>query len=125
MSVLVDSSVWIAYFRGHAEANPLDLLLDQNRVAVNELILAEIIPPLEARRQHKLITLLRHVKCLPLVIDWEGIIRMQVACLRRGAQHVGIPDLIIAQQAVQCQLSLYSLDKHFRLIGRRLSITLY
>ncbi len=42
MSVLVDSSVWIDYFRGTGEE--LDYLIEEAVVATNELILAELVP---------------------------------------------------------------------------------
>ncbi len=38
MSVLVDSSVWIAYFRGSRELSKLDFLIDKNLVVTNDLI---------------------------------------------------------------------------------------
>ncbi|MBI2438574.1 MAG: PIN domain nuclease, partial [Lentisphaerae bacterium] len=56
--------------------------------------------------------------------DWDGIIEMQVACLRNGINRVGIPDLIVAQQAMQHNLSLFSLDKHFRLLGKHVPLSL-
>jgi hypothetical protein len=47
MSVLVDSSIWIDYFRNTGKADALDVLIDENLVVVNDLILAELIPPPE------------------------------------------------------------------------------
>jgi hypothetical protein len=44
MSVLVDSSVWIEYFRNGNNLNELDILIDENLVLINDLILSELIP---------------------------------------------------------------------------------
>ncbi len=43
--ILVDSSVWIDYFRGTAtpEADCLDMLLGQEPVAIGDLILTEVL----------------------------------------------------------------------------------
>ncbi len=49
MSVLVDSSVWIEYFRGGTQTT-IDSLIDENLVVVNDLILSELLAmPLRAR----------------------------------------------------------------------------
>ena len=44
MSVLVDTSVWIEYFRSGNNFEKLDFLIDENLVVTNDLILAELIP---------------------------------------------------------------------------------
>ena len=43
--ILVDSSVWIDYFRGAAtpEANRLDRLLEDEPLATGDLVLAEVL----------------------------------------------------------------------------------
>lgn len=116
MNVLVDSSVWIDYFRGGSNSS-LDWLIEENLICINDLISAELVPFLRVRRQRKLIELLGVVRRLPLAIDWEGIIELQVKCLHSGINKAGIPDLIIAQNAMQNDAALYSLDKHFQLIS--------
>ena len=37
-------------------------------------------------------------------------------CLQNGLNGIGIPDLIIAQNAKQNHAEIYSLDNHFRLM---------
>jgi len=43
------------------------------------------------------IELLHEINRIPLDIDWKEIVEFQVRCLKSGANGVGIPDLIIAQ----------------------------
>jgi predicted nucleic acid-binding protein len=50
---------------------------------------------------------------------------MQVTCLRNGINKVGIPDLIVAQHAMQHNLSLFSLDKHFRMLSKHVALKLH
>jgi predicted nucleic acid-binding protein len=125
MSVLVDSSVWVNYFGGTGQADVLELLIEENLVVTNELILAELIPPLSIRKKRHLIALLKDIKRQPLLIDWDEIIHLQTLCLSNGINGVGIPDLIIAQNAIQGGLRLLSHDKHFALISRNTSLELY
>jgi predicted nucleic acid-binding protein len=125
VSVLVDSSVWIEYFRGYPRDSDLDFLIQEDLVVVNDLILAELIPALHLRRQAKLIGLIRDVARPPLDTDWDDIIQMQIVCLRNGINKVGIPDLMIAQHAIQNGLELYSRDKHFALLAQHVPLALH
>lgn len=125
MNVLVDSSVWIEYFRGTANSGRLDFLIEENLVVVNDLILAELIPALHLKRQRKLISLMREIICPPLEVDWDDLIQMQITCLRHGVNKVGIPDLMIAQHAIQNRLELYTQDKHFKLIAQHVPLALH
>jgi predicted nucleic acid-binding protein len=60
-----------------------------------------------------------------LTIDWHGIVELQVTCLRNGINKVGVPDLIIAQQAMQHRISLLTLDKHFRHLGKLVPLAIH
>lgn len=125
MSVLVDSSVWIDYFRGGETAASVEGLIDDGLIVVNDLILAEIAPALIVKRQRQIVALLQEIPRAPLDIEWNGIVDLQVNCLRNGINKVGIPDLVIVQNTLQNSLSLLSLDKHFRLIGGFTALDLY
>lgn len=99
MSVLVDTSVWIDYFRDANNSAGLDVLISENLVVTNDIILAELIPFLKVKKQLSVVKLLQEVNRLPMQINWEEIIEFQLKCLKTGANGVGIPDLIIAQNA--------------------------
>lgn len=116
MNVIVDTSVWIDYFKKGNQPSIMDVLIDENLVTTNDIILAELIPFLRVKKQERLITLLVKIRRLPLQIDWEKIIEYQVKCLQEGINGIGIPDLIIAQNSIHHQCKIHSLDKHFRLL---------
>ncbi len=124
MRVLVDTSVWVAYFRGASDLSAVDWLIEEDLVVTNDLILAELTPALLVRGERKLVMLLGEIERLPLALEWEGIVEMQVTCLRNGINKVGIPDLIVAQQVMHCSLSLFTMDKHFRLMSRHMPLTI-
>ena len=125
MGVLVDTSIWIDYFKGGDGSTDLDGLIDANLVVTNDLILAELVPYLRVKKQMGVIQLLQEINRLPMQINWDEIVEFQVGCLESGANGVGIPDLIIAQNARANHCRVYSLDKHFRLLKQVIKIELY
>jgi len=101
MSVLIDTSVWVEYFRNGNNCEPLDVLIDENLVATNDLVLAELIPYLKIRKQRTIIKLLSSINNLGMAINWDQIMDFQYECLKNGINGIGIPDLIIAQNVKQ------------------------
>ncbi|MBC8432441.1 MAG: PIN domain-containing protein [Desulfobacterales bacterium] len=124
MSVLVDTSIWIEYFRAGNHSEKLDFLIDENLIVINDLILAELIPSLRVRNQRKIISLLYNINKLELSISWNQIIELQFKCLKNGLNGIGIPDLIVAQNAKQNQCTIYSLDNNFELMKDILKLQL-
>ena len=119
-SILIDTSVWIEYFRGSGSID-LDIindLIDNNQICTNYLIVSELTPPLTLKKELKVIDLLLAIRNIPIVINWEQIIDYQIINLKNGINHVGIPDLIILQNVIHNNLELFSLDKHFLFMNR-------
>ena len=125
MQVLVDSSVWIDYFRGGKTSDDLDLLIDENLIAVNDLILTELIPYLRLQNRKKLINLMHSILKYEMRINWDQIINFQTKCLKKGINGIGIPDLLIAQNSLQNQCKIFSLDQHFNLMESLLKLKLF
>ena len=124
MSVLVDTSIWIEYFRIGNNFEKLDFLIDENLIVINDLILAELVPSLRARNHRKIIKLLNNINKLDLSVNWNQIIEFQFKCLKNGLNGIGIPDLIIAQNAKQNHCDIYTLDRHFELMKDILKLQL-
>jgi predicted nucleic acid-binding protein len=124
MRILVDSSIWIDYFRGGNDSEVMDSYIDENVICTNHLILSELIPNLRIRKENKLIDLLTEVSKIPLNINWNLIIEFQTICLKNGINKVGIPDLIIVDNAIQNDIILFSMDKHFKLISEYIDLKL-
>ncbi|MCF8260970.1 MAG: PIN domain-containing protein [Melioribacteraceae bacterium] len=124
MRILVDSSIWIDYFRGGKNSEVMDSYIDENVICTNHLILSELIPNLRIRKEKKIIDLLTEISIIPLNINWNQIIEYQTICLKNGINKVGIPDLIIVDNAIQNDLILFSNDKHFKLIYEYIALKL-
>ena len=125
--VLLDSSVWIEYFRDSNSkvSSDVDKLIDIGNIFTNELILTEIIPYLKMKKQSQLIHILESLECFNMTIDWKQIIEFQVINLKNGINKIGIPDLLILQNSIQNQCTFFTLDKHFKLMSKVHQIDLY
>ena len=126
MEILVDISVWIDYFRSGKNSIKLDFLIDENLVVINDLILVELLPLLVIRNEKSIIRLLKKIKNNPINVNWQEIVNHQVQCLKAGTSGIGIPDLLIAQNAIQNGTPIYSIDKHFSFMYKaNIGIKLY
>ena len=124
MTVLVDTSIWIEYLRTGKNSEKLDFFIDENLIVTNDLILAELVPSLRIHNQRKVVKLLYNIKKLELLINWDQIIEFQFKCLKNGLNGIGIPDLIVAQNAKQNHCEIYSLESHFKLMKDILKLQL-
>ena len=125
MSVIIDSSVWIEYFRNGNNYEKVDFLIEKNGVVINDLILTELTPFLKLKKQHKLVKLLHTINNAAIDIKWGQLVELQYKCLINGLNGVGIPDLIICQNAMQHNCKVYSLDKHFSKMSKFLGFKVF
>ena len=122
-NVLIDSSVWIKYFRSGGIPK-LDRLIEEDLACINELILTELSPALMLKNETDILEGMQAIEKIPLNIDWEIIRDYQLMNLKSGLNKIGIPDLIILQQVIDQKISLFSFDKHFRLMQKHLHFDL-
>jgi predicted nucleic acid-binding protein len=122
-SVLIDSSVWIEYFKAGG-IDKLDRLIEEDLACVNELIMTELMPAATLKNETDILEGLQALSMIPLNIDWEIVRDYQLMNLQNGISNVGIPDLIILQQVIDEKITLFSFDKHFRLMQSSLNFDL-
>lgn len=116
--ILVDSSVWIDYFRGVVtpQAEKLDSLLGIEPVATGDLILAEVLQGFVSDRDfnqaRKLMTSL-------VVVDLAGQgIAIQAARNFRALRKLGVTvrktiDTVIATRCIESKMTLLYSDRDF------------
>lgn len=116
--ILVDSSVWIDYFRGAPtpQANKLDALLGSEPVATGDLVLTEVLQGFGSDRDfnqaRKLLTSL-------VVVDLAGRdIAIQAAKNFRTLRRLGITvrktiDAVIATRCIESGFTLLYSDRDF------------
>lgn len=122
--VLVDSSIWVGYFKD-GQHHTLEELLMEDLVVTNDIILSELIPSATLKGETDLIRGLESLHNQELDIDWIGLRKLQILNLKHGINKVGIPDLVIIQHALQHNFSLWTTDKHFYLMQKHIHINLY
>jgi predicted nucleic acid-binding protein len=116
--ILVDSSVWIDYFRGTAtpQAEQLESLLGTEPIAIGDLILTEVLQGFVSDRDfnqaRKLLTSL-------VVVDLAGQdIAIQAAKNFRALRALGVSvrktiDTVIATRCIESDLPLLYSDRNF------------
>jgi len=124
-SILIDTSVWIEYFSGNKSVDNLDNLIDSDVICTNKIILSELIPFLKNKKEFKLIDLLLSIDEVTLNIDWDRIIDYQFINVKNNLNKIGIPDLIILQNVLDNNLSIYTLDKHFKNMEKLFNLNIY
>ncbi len=122
--VLVDSSVWISYFRDKSAHQNLDELIENNQICTNDLVLSELLPFLHLKKRAIVIDLMLELPKTDLSINWEFIINLQIHNLKNGINRVGIPDLILVDNVLANNLILFAEDKHFKLMQKHFGFDL-
>jgi predicted nucleic acid-binding protein len=123
-NVLIDSSVWIEYFKSGGLPK-MDRLIEEDLASTNELIITELAPALMQQKEDEILEGLNAIQKIPLQIDWDIIREYQFMNLKNGINSVGIPDLIILHQVIDQKLTLFTIDKHFTLMQKHLTFDLF
>ena len=115
---LVDSSVWIDYFRGAAspEADRLDDLLGREPVLIGDLMLAEVLQGFTSDRDFN--EALRLMSSLELVEIAGRDVAIQAARNYRRLRELGVTvrktiDNLIATRCIEDRLALLYSDRDF------------
>jgi predicted nucleic acid-binding protein len=122
MNYIIDSCVWIDYFNKKLHYDTVSQLLTDNLAYINKIILAELIPSARIYKEFDFITCLSGLNLLALDIDWDEIIEIQHLCIKSGINKLGLLDIVIAQNAKQNDIGVFSTDKHMILLSQKLGI---
>jgi predicted nucleic acid-binding protein len=122
MNYLIDSCVWIDFFRYKKHFEVISELLMDNTVYINKIILAELIPPARKNKEDNFIECLSGINIISLNIDWDEIMEIQYQCLLSGINRLGLLDIAIAQNAKQNDVEIFSTDNHIKLLTQVMGI---
>jgi predicted nucleic acid-binding protein len=122
MKYLLDSCIWIDFFAKGTHQEVLSSLLMNNFAYTNKAILSELIPAARMKKENLLINCLSGLEQVPLSIDWNVITEIQYMCLKKGLNKIGLIDIVIAQNAQQHDLGIFSSDKHMEMISQIMDI---
>ena len=113
--IIVDTSVWVAYFRG---ANPLiqhalDGLIDDDCVAVVPPVRLELILGCRKAQRKVLIESIDALHHLPVTEQTWALAEKLSSDMRGTGTTPGVVDVLIAAAASEHEALLWTLDKDF------------
>jgi len=125
--ILVDSSVWIDFFRGAdtPQTDRLDALLDREIIAVGDLILTEVLQGFDSDRDFRQAAAL--MEALP-IFDLAGSdVALKAARNFRTLRTLGVTtrktiDTIIATFCIERELPLLYSDRDFDPFAKHLGL---
>lgn len=116
--ILVDSSVWIDYFRGVStlQTDRLDLLLGTDHLAIGDIILTEVLQGFTRQRDFDLA--LEHLSALTLVEIGGRDVAVRAAANFRRLRALGVTprktiDTLIATRCIESGYPLLFSDRDF------------
>lgn len=120
--VLLDTSAWVCYFRHQGWEKlktEIQELLTEGRAVTCWVIKAELLIAATGRKNFdRLREYLSAVPEIPITERvWERASRLGFA-LRNQGLTIPLPDLLIAQIALESDLALWHVDQHFEEIRR-------
>ena len=114
--VLVDTSIWIDYFKSpiSSAGEALSTLIEQERVALVGVVIAELLQGLRSEKEKK--RLIKDFSVLNFISanreDWISTGLMLSNLKSRGIT-IPLTDAIIAQLCLRHGLLIFTNDKHF------------
>lgn len=114
--VIVDSSIWIDFFKRGIHTDKIRDISENTILCVNDIVLTEVVPGLLHFKETKAASYLKNQYYLPLSIEKDELIKLQLKMIKAGINKVGVADLIILQNALQNSAVIASIDKHFKLM---------
>mgnify|MGYP001597694531 CR=1 FL=1 len=126
--VLLDTSVWITFFRARNKevVQEVSSLLTTNRVLIAGVVLLELLQGvLNEKEMQKILTLLEPVSRIdPSSNTWEEAGRLSYS-LRKIGFTISTIDALIAALAIENDALLFTEDKHFDWMNQHTDLRLY
>jgi predicted nucleic acid-binding protein len=125
VSVVVDTSVWVEFFRGDGDLE-LQALLDEGLVLLAPVVAAELLSaPLSSRERRLLTDVLEPLALHPTPIaHWFAVGTLRAKLAKSGVA-ISTPDAHVTQCALEADASLWSRDRIFARISERSELRLF
>lgn len=116
--IIVDTSVWIEYFKNNADiASFMEKNLLEDNIAIVGIIVSELIQGIKHIRDREIIR--SNINALEYIDikyeDWVATGELS-GTLRKNGVTLPLTDIVIAAAAIKHDLQLATLDRHFKLI---------
>lgn len=117
-ALVVDTSVWVEFFRGEALPR-LEEALQNGLVVLAPIVAAELLSaPLSKAERHVLVDFVNDLPLHPTPLaHWQGVGALRAELSKKGLS-VSTPDAHVAACALEAKAELWSRDAIFRKVGR-------
>lgn len=123
--VIIDTSIWIDYFRETSKEVVVlvESFLDQDLVLLPKIVLAELLQGTKDKKEHALLN--NHFRLIKQVTEshqtWEnaGLLSFEI---KKKGHFANLSDCYIATIAIENNAAVYSLDKHFKIISKQINL---
>lgn len=125
--ILIDTSVWIEYFRNRSSniSNKVDEALSKKEVFVPKIVIAELIQGAKSERE---VSIIRDFLEAFHIIDQKEDTWVKAGelffNLKKKGKMVNLTDCYIAVIAQEHHCQIFTLDEHFKEIQKSLTIHL-
>lgn len=128
--IVVDTSVWVEYLRGttHPAAIELDRLIDEDDLAVTEVVRMEVLAGATSARAERLLrSRLERLPVLPLLGagDFDEAARLWRRCRRGGETIRSMLDCLIAVPTIRADAPLLHRDSDFDVLARHSDLQIH
>ena len=125
--VLIDTSVWIEFFRQHEPCYGLvSKLIDDEQVICCGIILAELMQGAKSDKERAILE--DFLQVFPFIPEtpelWASAGKLSGRLRRKGVT-VGLSACFIAMAATSVKAPVATLDSHFEALAKPAAITLY
>lgn len=126
--VLIDTSIWIEYFRtpGNSCSNAVSSFLRNEEACYTDIIALELIRRAKTRKElsilETLFSTIERLTATETTFREAGLLGCHLA--RKGI-NLGTVDLLIARLTIEHKVPLFTRDQHFKAIARISPLKLY
>lgn len=118
IGIIADTSVIISFLRGKNKiSDNLLILLQKNQVVTTGIIIAELLQGIKnTKEENRIITLISSLPTLEITTDiWLTTGKLSLSLRKKGI-NIPLTDVAIASLAIENNLQIFTIDKHFELI---------
>ncbi len=113
--ILVDTTIWIEFFRGRSRAGDrLEILLMDNFVCTCGMVMFEVLQGIRSEgEKSKILTLLAGLPYIEMTKAlWQSAAVLSTS-LKKSGVSLPLSDIFIATIAIENDLSVFTIDNHF------------
>jgi len=113
--ILVDTTIWIEFFRGRSKmADHFEMLLKEDVVCTCGIVKFEVLQGIKSEgEKNKIFSILESLPYVEMTKKlWQRAAELSISGKQKGV-NLPLSDIFIAAIAIENDLSIYTLDNHF------------